>query len=284
MLRAEHLATIPSLLIPIPDTVTVTSKAMPRILPRIALAAAAPLFALAPLHAADPPADPFRQAVEAIQKSAHQHAADTAPYFEELERGFRRLQKQFPNQTEIYNELLFVADHSPKDKALRLAGEILDWPAPESTKAKTRGVIAKLEAIGKPWHPALTNIDGRPIDPARWKGKVLLVDFWATWCPPCREGLPELKRIHTLYRPQGLEIVGISFDDNLDTLRRFVAKEQMEWPQVADGQGWEGPMAARFGITSLPTMWLVDRQGRLQEIHARAGLAAKIEALLKETP
>ena len=257
---------------------------MPLILQRVALGCLLGTLAHPPIHAADPPPDPFRQAVDNVQKAARQHRDGTEPYFAELEQGFRRLQKEFPNQGEVYDELLFVADHSSKEKAIRLASEVLQWPAPELSKAKARGLLKKLEILGQPWTLKLSAIDGRPIDLAAWKGKVILLDFWASWCPPCVESLPELKRLYARHQPDGFEIVGMNFDDSIAALKRFLAKDELPWPQYSEGRGLKGLMAAGFGITSLPTMWLVDRKGILRDVHAEKDLKTKLETLLKESP
>ncbi len=227
--------------------------------------------------------NPFRQAVEAVQKAAHTHPEGSAPYYAELEKGFRRLQREFPQELEVYAELLYVADHTDGGSATDLAKQILEWPAPASLKEKARGVLRKKAAVGGLWTLKETSIDGHPVRLEDFRGKVVLLDFWATWCPPCREGLPELKALYARCQPKGLAIVGISFDDDLDTLRRFVRREKMDWDQVAEGKGWDdGRHAREYGITSLPTMWLIDRQGRLRDFDARKDLSAKVEKLLEE--
>lgn len=224
----------------------------------------------------------FRRSVEAVQKAAHAHPDQSPAYYAELERGFRDLQQRFPDEPEVYAELLFVADHTPGPAATSLTRSILEWPAPESVKAKARGVLRKKEALNQVYSWAGPDLDGRTIRLADLKGKVVLIDFWATWCPPCRERLPELKALYERRRAAGFEILGISFDDDLAVLRRFVGRERIGWIQVADGRGWSGPRAAEFGITSLPALWLVDRQGRLRAVEIAGDLAVAVERLLAE--
>lgn len=243
------------------------------------------LLASPALHGADPAAtqSPFRAEVESVQKAAHQDPDRSAAYFAELERGFRRLQARFPDEAEVYAELLFVADHRDGPDALALARQIIDWPAPAAVKEKAKGVLQKKAALGRPFDLRLTATDGSTIQLADLRGKVVLLDFWATWCPPCREKLPELLSLYTRSHPRGLEIIGLSFDDDLDKLRRFVVDEKIPWKQVADGKKWnDSPRARESGITSLPTMWLVDRKGLLRDIDARDDIATKVERLLSE--
>jgi len=225
----------------------------------------------------------FRQAVNAVQKTAHLHPNPSPDYFSALEKGFRNLQPRFPKEPEIYAELLFVADHQDGPESVTLVREILDWPATSDVKQKARGVLFKKSHLGRPLNCEFTSIDGPRIRLADLAGKVVLLDFWASWCPPCRESLPTMREIYARFHTRGLDIVGVSFDMDLHKLRRFISQESMPWPQVADGLGWnDSPLAREFGITSLPALWLIDRQGRLIDLHAREDLAQKMERLLSE--
>ncbi|MDP7012091.1 MAG: PQQ-binding-like beta-propeller repeat protein, partial [Verrucomicrobiota bacterium] len=143
------------------------------------------------------------------------------------------------------------------------------------------GAEAKeLGAIGKSLDIRFTAIDGTRVDLAKMKGKVVLVDFWASWCPPCRVEAPKVKAVHDKLHDKGFEIVGISLDNKREQFDALIKKVGMSWPQYFDGKGWNTPIARRYGIKSIPAMWLVDKEGNLVDKNARKNLESKVEKLL----
>ena len=137
--------------------------------------------------------------------------------------------------------------------------------------------------IGKPLDMKFTAINGKQIDLAKMKGKVVLIDFWATWCGPCIAELPNVKKTYNKLNQKGFEIIGISLDSNENSLKRFLKKENMPWPQFFDGKGWNNELAKKYGIRSIPAMWLVDQEGNLIDTNARSNLEGKVEKLLDNT-
>jgi thiol-disulfide isomerase/thioredoxin len=140
----------------------------------------------------------------------------------------------------------------------------------------------KAAPVGKPLDIKFTAVDGRAVDLSEMKGKVVLVDFWATWCGPCVAEIPRVKEAYTKLHSKGFEIVGISFDKDKAKLESFVKDKGMEWPQFFDGKAWQNEYGQKYGINAIPTMWLVDKKGNLREPNARGDLAAKVEKLLAE--
>jgi thiol-disulfide isomerase/thioredoxin len=219
----------------------------------------------------------------AIQREALNHEAEGRPaVFAALEKGARQLQKEFPGRKETLDLLLLVAQNSPPNKALELAREIHAAAADEQLKAAANGLARRLELVGKPLDLKFTALDGSAFDLAKLKGKVVLVDFWATWCAPCLRELPNVKAVYDKFHSKGFEIVGISFDKDKGALTKLIAREKMTWPQYFDGKHWENDLGRRFGIQSIPTLWLVDKKGTLRDLDGGEDMEGKVGKLLAE--
>ena len=107
------------------------------------------------------------------------------------------------------------------------------------------------------------DVAGKPLSIASYKGKVVLVDFWATWCGPCRAELPNVIATYKKYHDQGFEIIGVSLDQDQAKLTGFTKSMNMTWPQFFDGQGWQNKLAVNYGIESIPATYLLDGNGKI---------------------
>jgi len=138
--------------------------------------------------------------------------------------------------------------------------------------------------VGKPFVLAGPRADGRPFSTEQWKGKVVLVDFWATWCGPCRGELPRVKKAYADFHSRGLEVVGVSCDQNGSQLAEFLAQDpDMPWPQLFDAAhpGWNA-LATANHVNAIPTMFLIDKKGVLRAVDARKDFEQVIPKLLDE--
>jgi thiol-disulfide isomerase/thioredoxin len=113
----------------------------------------------------------------------------------------------------------------------------------------------------------MTDLDGRVWDTKQLGHKATLIDFWATWCAPCRRDIPNLIELYGRYKGQGFEIVGVSVDDGAKTdeaaLRTWAQQQGMTWPLVYDKQYWNSPIVKACGVSGIPFPILVDEQGRV---------------------
>lgn len=117
------------------------------------------------------------------------------------------------------------------------------------------------------------------------RGRIVIIDFWATWCGPCVAELPNVKKAYEKYHEQGLEIVSISLDQSVDRCKSFIKNEKMEWMHVIEGGGWGTRLAKQYGIDSIPRMYVLDTEGVVVAADVRdEALHAAIEKAIKTTP
>jgi peroxiredoxin len=193
-----------------------------------------------------------------------------------------------PDKDSIFQMLLLQAKSDRQlssDEKRALAKQVAEHThASPSIKAEAERILsgAKAYAVGKPLELNFTAVDGREIDLKDFSGKVVLIDFWATWCGPCIGQVPELKKVYETYHSKGFEILGISLDDKKDALLAFTKKHEMPWPQFFDGKHWNNEISFRFGINSIPATWLIDKKGVLRYTDVRFQLGSAVQKLLDE--
>jgi peroxiredoxin len=107
------------------------------------------------------------------------------------------------------------------------------------------------------------DVTGKHLSVSDYKGKVVLVDFWATWCGPCVNELPNVVKAYEKHHEKGFEIIGVSLDQNEEKLKNFTKDRKMTWQQYFDGKGWGNKLAGKYGVQSIPATFLIDREGKI---------------------
>jgi peroxiredoxin len=150
-----------------------------------------------------------------------------------------------------------------------------DFPNTQSAKNADQTIEAiKKQEEGKKTQRALVkgakfpdfdekDITGKHVSIGDYKGKVVLVDFWATWCRPCVGELPNVVKAYEKHHEKGFDIVGISLDQNEDKLKSFAKENNITWQQFFDGKGWGNKLAVKYGVQSIPATFLLDREGKI---------------------
>ncbi|MBM4046616.1 MAG: TlpA family protein disulfide reductase, partial [Planctomycetes bacterium] len=136
-----------------------------------------------------------------------------------------------------------------------------------------KGCLRRLGMLGKEFGPLkFTALDGKEVDVAKYRGKVVAVYFWATWCRNCLRDAPLIHEAYDRYHRLGFEIIAISLDRDKDTLQKFLAEHEIPWPQYFDGKAWDSEFIKSWGVSLLPEALLVDRKGVLRKMHLEGEL------------
>lgn len=149
-----------------------------------------------------------------------------------------------------------------------------------------RSMIANPKLAGEPFARGfrVKSTAGDELSLDKLKGKVVLLDFWAVWCGPCRVEMPEVRKIWKKYSGQQFVIIGVNLDSNRAAFEAYVKQEGLTWPQYYEGLRWDNKLAKLYGVTAIPHTVLIDREGIIKGVGLRGGgLSSKIGELLKKS-
>ena len=167
-------------------------------------------------------------------------------------------------------EELFLEEVQVGDAGLAHLKDLTSLRLLNLTGKQVRVTAKSHPLLGKPLGELkFTDLKGEQIDISQYKGKVVLIDFWATWCGPCIGELPNVLDTYSKYHDDGFEIIGISLDRDRTRLEEFIEKRNMPWPQYFDGKGWKNEISTGFGIHSIPSTFLLDGQGIVRYTNLR---------------
>ena len=185
--------------------------------------------------------------------------------YDDLLEIFTAAEQQDPNEKFILERLSFIHE--------RLGNA-------ELAEAYGRKFDPRYELLGIPVPDfSATDLDGNPISLRGYRGKVVLLDFWVFWAPPCVVEVSEVRKIYDTYKDSGFDIIGVNLDDEEVILQNYVKENDIPWPQIFDQGAGEDSLVQQYGIGDIPEMWLIDREGRLITHKARR---ADLEKLVAE--
>jgi thiol-disulfide isomerase/thioredoxin len=190
---------------------------------------------------------------------------------------------QLPETAEPMLALAQELEISGKEKeAIEWYGKVVD-SFPESPFAKkAQGAVRRLEAIGNRWMISGATIDGKSVSSAALANKVVVVQYWATWCDQCKQDFATLKSLQNKYGKQGFQVVGVNLDSNRDDALQVLKSSSLPWPTLHESGGFESRFANEMGVFTLPLMILVDKQGKVVSRNITADeLDGEIRKLLK---
>ena len=183
---------------------------------------------------------------------------------EEILQLFTKLEAQFPENRGVFRRLSKI--HERLGNA-ELANEY---------RIKAEPALA---LIGKTVPDfSATDLDGNPISLEQYRGKVILLDFWAVWCGPCIAEMPNVKKVYDTYKDEGFDVIGISLDTDEDILRDYLKENEIPWRQVFSGEGWKSPVARQYHISAIPAPWLIAKDGTLITHQARGDALERLVA------
>lgn len=172
----------------------------------------------------------------------------------------------FPNAADTPDAMLQLAIAEEFGGELKIARAWYDKVIGKFSKtdagARATGAIRRLDLVGKPFRFSASGLGGGTVNTSNYRGKVLLVLFWSTWCKPCTEDLPQIRELYKQYRSRGFEIVGINLDVTTDPITAYLKQHKVTWQQIYEPGGLDSRPAREFGIISLPTMFVIDKTGK----------------------
>jgi len=179
---------------------------------------------------------------------------------------------------DVAGQLARLAEQVDDPKTHRLIVDTVARNLPDHPLAK---VAKREQAVGKEFAFEYLPVGGQKRTSLKeLRGKVVVLDFWATWCGPCKAEIPAMKKLYEEYGKKGLEIIGVSLDEKEAALTGYVKDKGVPWPQVVgkDAQA----LADEWGVEAIPAVFVIDRQGRLRSLNARGKLEKLVPELLGE--
>jgi thiol-disulfide isomerase/thioredoxin len=213
------------------------------------------------------------------------HGLSSAEYLKAAD-DFRTLDPQNDRGASLYMQYAQeIARKDPKG-AIKHYKKVAEYYPDARSGKMALGKVRQVEGVGKPFELSFTEaVSGKPMTMKDLRGKVVVIDFWATWCGPCVGEMPHMKELYAQYKDHGVEFIGISLDHpedkgGLTKLKDFVAQNDIKWPQYYQGNYWDSEFSVSWGINSIPALFVVDKKGNLHTTEGRGKLEELLPKLL----
>lgn len=225
-----------------------------------------------------------------IMERAHFTLGDMEPMLEILEKRYSLTEKgeraDLDVTTEIardYIEICVSLGQKARGKkfAQQVIADLSAHPAAEAISNFINNVSADLflPVVGDELELSFEATNKKKVDLKDYKGKPVLIYFWATWAPPSLREIPDILGIEEQYGEKGFKVIGICLDEKIETMEEFATASAITWPQYFDGLGWQNELARKFGIKSVPSSFLVGKDGKISATNPRGSeLEDKVKA------
>lgn len=175
--------------------------------------------------------------------------------------------QQYPQSADAAEAMLQLGMYQEfvgKSEPAQVWYEKLVETFPDSPAArKAQGAIRRLTSVGKPMRLRGPGVQGGTVDLSQYRGKLVLIQYWATWCDPCIQDMQRLKELYQKYGGNGFEVIGVSLDESPDNVQQFLSANRLPWKQIYEPGGLDGRLAEEMGVMTLPLMILVDEKGNV---------------------
>jgi thiol-disulfide isomerase/thioredoxin len=188
-----------------------------------------------------------------------------------------------PDAAEAMLQLAIAQEFAgQEEEAKKWYGKIVAGFPEAPVAKKAAGAKCRLDSVGRVIDLAGKSPSGELVELAKYRGKTVLIQYWATWCEPCKADMVVLKDLVEKHGTDGFSVIGVNLDNNPQAISKFLADNKLPWPQMYEEGGLDSRLAQELGILTLPTMILVDRDGKVVNRNISASeLAAELKKLMR---